>query len=239
MNHLFDSDWMSSGKASTTVLAVSAATYVITLIVNGINGTLGKYSVKKVSDMYRIQVTPPPSTFAIWGVIYTLVTISLVHAAWTNSWTSQAHALFTIGNILNAVWIYVWCRGSKGAVMLAAVIQVLMVVNLYATWSALHNPQETGSMYFLYRNTFAVYLAWVIAATMVSFGMVLIKCVNLISDKTYTPFFFVVCPLIVAVASLHIYNTEGLHGIKSSLGLWAALLWALWGASKTARGIKE
>lgn len=122
---------------------------------------------------------------------------------------------------------------------MATIITFLMAFDIFLIWTFLYRPQENGSMYFLYRNTFAVYLAWVVAATMVSVGMVLISCFNVVQNKVYTPFFFFICPLIVIVASVHIYNTEGFHGTKSSLGLWAALSWALWGASRTARGIKE
>lgn len=228
---------LDTKSAPTAVVAFSVITYIVTLIFNGVNSAGGRFNVRKVSDNYRIRVTPPRFTFAIWGVIYTMVTVSLIEAAFAGSWSSVAHFIFAVSNVLNSLWIYVWCKGSRPAIVVATIITFLMALNLFGMWTALENCHSTGWMYYFHRNTFAIYLAWVVAATMVSIGIVLVRISKIIGDNAFVPIFFAVCPLIVVVASLHIYNTEGINGTKSSLGLWAALAWALWGASRSARGL--
>lgn len=53
---------------------------IITLIVNamGALGYINGLSQKEISDKYLTLITPSPSTFSIWSVIYTLLIISLI-----------------------------------------------------------------------------------------------------------------------------------------------------------------
>ena len=53
---------------------------LVTLTINtlGAVGIINGYSQKQISDMYVTLITPGPSTFSIWGVIYSLLLISMV-----------------------------------------------------------------------------------------------------------------------------------------------------------------
>lgn len=59
---------------------INAALLVATLIVNalGATGIINGLSQKEISDRYQTLITPAPSTFSIWSVIYTFLIISIV-----------------------------------------------------------------------------------------------------------------------------------------------------------------
>ncbi|MER2063917.1 MAG: hypothetical protein ABS873_04650 [Alkalibacterium sp.] len=59
---------------------ISAGLLALTLIINamGAFGWINDMSQQEVSDMYPTLITPAPSTFSIWSVIYTLLIISII-----------------------------------------------------------------------------------------------------------------------------------------------------------------
>ncbi len=42
---------------------------LLTILGNG----LGSSNIKEISDRYKIDITPAPFTFSIWGIIYSLL----------------------------------------------------------------------------------------------------------------------------------------------------------------------
>ena len=53
----------------------NAILLAVTLVINtlGAIGFINGLSQKQISDMYVTLITPSPSTFSIWGVIYSLL----------------------------------------------------------------------------------------------------------------------------------------------------------------------
>ncbi len=53
---------------------------VLTLIINtlGAIGLINGYTQKEISDMYITLITPSAATFSIWGLIYSLLIISII-----------------------------------------------------------------------------------------------------------------------------------------------------------------
>ena len=54
--------------------------FIITLAVNGLGGAglINGTSQKEISDMYLTLITPSPSTFSIWSIIFGLLLISVI-----------------------------------------------------------------------------------------------------------------------------------------------------------------
>lgn len=54
--------------------------FIVTLVVNGLGaaGLISGFSQKEISDMYITLITPAPSTFSIWSVIYILLLTSII-----------------------------------------------------------------------------------------------------------------------------------------------------------------
>lgn len=52
----------------------------VTLVINtlGALGFINGLSQKEISDMFVTLITPSPSTFSIWSVIYSLLIISII-----------------------------------------------------------------------------------------------------------------------------------------------------------------
>src|SRR6056297_1449348 len=86
---------------------------VATLAINALGafGYINGMSQKEVSDMYTTLITPSPSTFSIWSVIYILLFISLVTMIvkkddpYYSRAIDEISILFWITCGLNAGWI--------------------------------------------------------------------------------------------------------------------------------------
>lgn len=166
---------------SVAIRSISVVTYVACVVLNGLNGLFGPETVSQVSDKFRLWVTPPDLFFSIWGIIYTLVTVVLLVAVWRNSWSTHSHLWFWTVNVLNTLWIYVWCRGTTAAMIPACIIIAALALSLFCLWSSLAN--QSPDLYLLTRNTFALYFGWVSGATLINFGIVLVYVFKNLSQK--------------------------------------------------------
>ena len=64
--------------------AINIVAFIVTVVVNGLAGSttlLNGMTSADVSDMYPTLVTPAGFTFAIWGIIYTLLLLLVVYQA--------------------------------------------------------------------------------------------------------------------------------------------------------------
>lgn len=92
---------------------MSIITYIVCLTINGLSQFAAPKGIKEVSDDFRLWVTPSPPTFAIWGLIYTLVTVVLYLACTRNTWNRSSHVNFWMVNMLNTLWLVIWGQGTK------------------------------------------------------------------------------------------------------------------------------
>ena len=115
-------------------LIVTTLVLVIVFAVNGIANIpgLGKNigfanSTAQVSNEFYLQITPAGYTFAIWGVIYAWQVLWLLYA-WSFVFRPSAPRaiswiallLYTLNNVGNVVWLYVWAN-SLGQVSFAVI----------------------------------------------------------------------------------------------------------------------
>lgn len=98
----------------------------------------------------------------------------------------------------------------------------------------MYSPSQTDSTYFFHRNTVALYLGWLVGATMINLGIVIVHVLGKLSQKQFARVFFIAIPLILVVAQVYIRLTEGAHGTRSSWAMVCSVLWALAGAWMTA-----
>lgn len=196
---------------------------------NGLANLWGPKSAAKVSDEFKLYVTPPGPFFSIWGMIYTLLTITILYVGVKNVWSEKSHWLFIISNVLNAAWVIVWSFGTRLAVTACFVIIVVLVFALYAWWNSLYSPNDNSLSYYFFRNVAAFYLGWVLAATIINLGIVLVYDLHLPQSK-FVGIFWVAVPAITI--SLTLFNTmrQGVNGLKSSACLWLSVIWGLSGS---------
>jgi hypothetical protein len=151
---------------------------ISTLIINGLGATgfFNGLSQKEISDRYLTLITPSPSTFRIWSVIYLLLITSLVvmiikkDKSYYQKSIEQISSLFRVSCILNIVWIisFSYLQLTLSTVFILGFVIVLSVINL-----RLKKIQKRKRI--LLPLTFGMYTGWLFIATVVNFSATLVK----------------------------------------------------------------
>jgi hypothetical protein len=151
---------------------------LITLFVNalGVLGLINGFSQKQISDMYTTLITPSPSTFSIWSLIYILLLVSVIvmivkkDDTYYQSAIDEITVFFRITCILNIAWIVSF---SFILVELSALFIIGFVIVLAMLCTKLKNIQ-VGKR-FLLPLTFGLYTGWLFIATVVNISAALVK----------------------------------------------------------------
>ena len=126
--------------------------------------------------MYITLITPSPSTFSIWSVIYTLLLISLIvmivkkNDSYYQSAVDQITVLFRISCILNIAWIIAF---SCVQIELSVFFILGFLVALSLICQKLLRIQE-GNRWLL-PLTFGIYTGWLFIAAVVNIAAALVK----------------------------------------------------------------
>jgi hypothetical protein len=131
-------------------------------------------SIKDVSDKYATLLTPATYAFSIWGLIYFLLIIFATYQARDlskpsvgNKLPNRAGPYFTLANIGNALWTYVFVKDFIG---LSVIILLGMVVSLfillYRLNIAMYNAQARTIVFVWW--PLMLYAGWVIVASIVN-----------------------------------------------------------------------
>ncbi len=143
---------------------------IITLFTIFGNYIVGK-NVKNVSDSYKMNITPKPFTFGIWGLIYMLLLyvtfvyykeileIKTKHGSILN--------LFIISAILNILWLYTW---GKNLVLSSLILIVLAYILIIIT-TELNKANVNKVLIY----TFGIYTAWVIIAALLNLSILFLN----------------------------------------------------------------
>ncbi len=149
-----------------------------TLVINGLGafGFFNGMSQKDISDMNGTLITPAPSTFSIWSVIYALLIAAAVVMILKNKEDYYGQALdriaylFWLSSGLNMLWIVVFSYnlvGVSALVILAFAITLsLLVLQL--------GKIQTGRQWLL-PAAFGMYTGWLLIATVVNISSWLVS----------------------------------------------------------------
>lgn len=151
---------------------------VVTLAINalGATGLINGLSQKEVSDRYLTLITPSPSTFSIWSVIYILLFASIIvmivkkDDGYYQRAIDEVTGLFRISCLFNVAWIVAF---SYLQITLSTLFIAGFVVTLSTICLRLLKIQEGGR--FLLPLTFGLYAGWVFIATVVNVAAALVK----------------------------------------------------------------
>lgn len=157
---------------------VSAILLAVTLAVNamGAIGWINGLSQKEVSDRYPTLITPGPGTFSIWGVIYTLLILSVIvmlvkgKDPYYRKATNEISALFWLSCLLNMAWIISFSFLQIG---LSALLIFGFLITLSLILQKLKKVQEKKR--WLLPLTFGLYAGWLFIATVVNAAALLVK----------------------------------------------------------------
>lgn len=152
--------------------------FMITLIVNALGGSgvINGLSQKEISDRYITLITPSPSTFSIWGVIYLFMLISIIVMIVRNDKEyyqkaiSEISLLFRISCVLNVIWILAF---SFVLIELSVILIFAFLITLSLISMKLKKIHTEG--YFILPLTFGLYSGWLFIATVVNIAAALVK----------------------------------------------------------------
>ncbi|GEK88252.1 TspO and MBR related proteins [Alkalibacterium putridalgicola] len=157
---------------------ISAGLLVLTLIVNamGAFGWINDMSQQEVSDMYPTLITPAPSTFSIWSVIYTLLIISIIVMLirYNDSYYEEAieeiSYLFWLSCFLNIIWIITFSYILIGLSTLFIFAFLIVMVLIVKRVGKIQKKRR-----WLLPITFGLYSGWLFIATVVNISAWLVK----------------------------------------------------------------
>ncbi len=106
-------------------------------------------------------------------MIYVGVGISVIYNLIKNVWSLKAHFWFFINNIFSIFWTFVFDYGELWTTVFGSVLIFCITVSVFMLWTELGYVEKEKINYWTYfmRNSFALNLGWIIAATNLNFGM--------------------------------------------------------------------
>lgn len=151
---------------------------LVTLLINGLGamGLIGGNSQKDISDMYITLITPGPSTFSIWSLIYllliTLVILMIVKSndAYYKNLIDKISNLYRISCLLNIAWIVLF---SFILVELSSIFILAFLVLLTVICRKLLEIND--NRHFLAPLSFGMYTGWLFIASVVNISASLVK----------------------------------------------------------------
>ena len=157
---------------------LNLALFLLTIGVNALGafGIINGMSQKEVSDAYPTLITPSPSTFSIWGVIYLLLLISLVYMIVKNREEKTAKLIdtvsapFWVASAANMLWIITFSFQWIG---ISTLLILLLVISLAVLNSRLRAPDGLGQK--VNALAFGLYNGWLIVATVVNVSAFLVQ----------------------------------------------------------------
>ncbi len=178
------------------------------LAVNTLANTLpiNDITTGKVSNNLPNLFAPDGITFAIWGVIYAMLIITVIYQLVLafgkgddpEGFINKINVFFIIANLANIVWIFLWHYQKIGFSVIAMVVLFLSLVILYQRLGI--GKAEVGFRdKFLLHFPFSIYLSWITVATIANITAYLVKIGWNgfgISDATWTIIVLIVAGLI-------------------------------------------
>ena len=191
---------------------VNASFLMVTLGINtlGALGIINGLSQKEVSDMFPTLITPSPSTFSIWSVIYSLLIASVLvmiikkKDSYYHQAINRLPVLFPLSCIFNIAWIISF---SYVQIELSVLFILGLVFTLALICKQLLHIQEDGR--WLLPLTFGLYTGWLFIATVVNISAALVKLDWNgfgLADEIWAAIILIVAVLLVIGVQLNIRN---------------------------------
>lgn len=151
---------------------------VVTLFFNFLTGTglINDLSQAEISAMYQTRITPAGFAFSIWGVIYTLVGISLGWMLYKHKERKTKQIIdgigywFIISSLANILWTVTF------AYLQLPLSTVIIFILLFSLTRIVMNLSKLRiNLSPLYPVTFGLYTGWVMIASVVNIAASLVQ----------------------------------------------------------------
>lgn len=164
-----------SQLARPWVRAAVLVTYAVMIATNALANALpiNGRTTGEVSDSYPNLFAPAGVTFAIWGLIYLLLGLHVLHQLGLFHGGSavpgraelldRVGVLFSLSSLANALWILTW---HYDLILISTLLLATLLALLIAITRVIPPaPTLRGRDLFLARVPFAVYFGWATVAT--------------------------------------------------------------------------
>lgn len=165
---------MDRFKLMVTNLVMLAATLVFNLLSQ--LGVFNDMTNAEVSGMYQTKITPAGFAFSIWGLIYTLLIITMAWLFYKRENEKVARVIdaigyyFIIASVANISWIILFAYLQIGISTIAISILLLSLTQILMRFKKMNEKINP-----LYTVTFGLYSGWVLVATVVNIAAALVK----------------------------------------------------------------
>lgn len=192
----------SSGHPTRKIIAT--VVFALSLVVNALAGgttLINGRTTGEVSALHPTLFTPAGFTFAIWGIIYLLVTVYAIRQFVSGGTPAEKNAdilssgmaqPFTILSALNICWLFAW---QFDIIWLAMLLIIAMLITLAHISGTIARSTLTAVDWLTIRLPFSIYFGWITIATIANASVLLVSAHWSgwgIGDSTWTAIILVV-----------------------------------------------
>jgi len=172
---------MSESKPITALQVGNALTFAAVIVVNSIAGgtrIIGGVNTADVSAAFPTLITPAGFTFAIWGIIYTLLAIFIVFQLLPghrgDAFNIKVGYYFILSSLFNIGWLFLWQYEYivASVPLIFALLLSLIVIYLRLDVGRLNASRGEKLAVHL---PFSVYLGWITIATIADASSALVS----------------------------------------------------------------
>jgi hypothetical protein len=151
---------------------------LLTITVNGLANALplNGQGTGEISDRFDIYFVPAGYVFSIWGLIYLgLVTFTIYQALPAqkdNPLLKRIYPAYWIGNLANAVWIFLWHYEIFSLTLVAMLTILVSLLYIYIQISKA-KPELVNVQKWFVKLPVSIYLGWISVATIANVSQVL------------------------------------------------------------------
>ncbi|UCC58414.1 MAG: tryptophan-rich sensory protein [Candidatus Bathyarchaeum sp.] len=166
-------------KKPVFLQSINIIAFLATVAVNMLAGSttlLNGVTSGEVSDIYPTLITPAGFTFAIWGIIYTLLLIFIVYQVMPKNrdqpFLKQIGILFALSGIWNISWLFLW---HYELITYSLILMLALLATLISIYRRLNIGKVKVSLKerLAVHLPFSVYLGWISIATIANVSVAL------------------------------------------------------------------
>jgi len=154
--------------------------FLAVVVVNGLAGSttiIGGQDTAQVSDENFTLITPAGYTFAIWGIIYTLLGLFVIYQALPSDKGETAEKVgwfFVLSCVANICWLFLW---QFEYLAVSVVLMLLLFASLLTVYLRLGISKSSVSWRerIAVRAPFGVYFGWITIASIANVAAALVS----------------------------------------------------------------
>jgi benzodiazapine receptor len=154
--------------------------FVAVVLINGLAGSttlIGGQDTAQVSDNNFTLITPAGYTFAIWGIIYTLLGLFVIYQALPSNkgkTTEKVGWFFILSCIANIFWLFLW---QFEFLTISVVLMFLLFASLLRVYLNLGISKSSISWRerIAVHAPFSVYFGWITIASIANVAAALVS----------------------------------------------------------------